>query len=38
MWHKSTCLQNRNRLEDIENRLVFAKREGEEEGWTGILD
>ena len=28
MWHKQTYLQNRNRLRDIENRLVFAEREG----------
>ena len=29
MWHKWTCLQNRNRLTDIENRLVVAKGWGE---------
>ena len=27
IWHKLTCLQNRKRLTDIENRLVVAKRE-----------
>ena len=26
IWHKLTYLQNRNRLKDIENRLVIAKR------------
>ena len=25
IWHKRTYLRNRNRLTDIENRLVFAK-------------
>ena len=30
IWHKWTYLQNRNRLTDIENRLVVAKGEG---GW-----
>ena len=36
--HKSTCLQkkNKNRLTDIENRLV-AKGEGVEEGRIGSL-
>ena len=30
IWHKLTYLQNRNRLTDLENRLVVAKgREGE---------
>ena len=33
IWHKWTYLQNRNRLTDIENRLVVAK----EEGRTGSL-
>ena len=28
IWHKQTSLQNRNRLTDVENRLVVAKREG----------
>ena len=28
IWHKWTCLQNRNRLRDIEYRLVVAKEEG----------
>ena len=33
-----TYLQNRNRLTDIENRLVVAKEEGgNREGWTGSL-
>ena len=27
MWHKGTYLHNRNRLTDVENRLVLAKRE-----------
>ena len=36
MWHKRTCLQNRNRLTDMENRLVVAKGEGG--GWTGSLE
>ena len=30
MWHKGTYVQNRNRLADIEERLVVAKGEGEE--------
>ena len=30
-------LQNRNRLTDIENRLVVAKGERREVGWTGSL-
>ena len=34
-WHKSTYLQNRNRLRDIENRLVVAKGEGGESGMDG---
>ena len=29
---QETCLRNRNRLADIENRLVFA---GQGEGWWG---
>ena len=33
IWHKRTCLQNRNRLVDIENRLV-AKSQGE--GYMGV--
>ena len=32
IWHKWTCLQNRNRLTDIENRLVVAEGEGEGRG------
>ena len=35
IWHKSICLQNRNKLIDIENRLVVAKAEGEGMEWTG---
>ena len=31
------CLQNRNRLTDLENRLVFSKGEEEGVGWTGSL-
>ena len=36
-WHKWTYLRNRNRLTDIENRLVVAKGEREGEGWIGRL-
>ena len=32
IWHKWTYLRNRNRLADIENRLVVAKGEGGGEG------
>ena len=32
MWHKLTHLQNRNRLTDIENRLVVVKGEGRGSG------
>ena len=32
MWYKWTYLQNRNRVTDMENRLVVAK---EEEGGEG---
>ena len=28
IWHKQTCLQNRNRITSIKNRLVVAKGEG----------
>jgi len=35
--HKRTSLQNRNRLIDIENRLVIAKGEEEGVGWMGSL-
>ena len=35
--YKLTSLQNRNRLTDMENRLVVAKGEEEEVGWTGNL-
>ena len=34
IWHKWTYLQNRNRLIDIENRLVLAKGEG---SWRGFV-
>ena len=38
MWHKWTYLRNRNRLSDIEHKLVVAKRvEGEEQGWIMSL-
>ena len=33
IWHKWTYLQNRNRLTDIENRLVVAKGRGVEWGF-----
>ena len=36
VWHKRTYLQNRNRLTDVENRLVVAKEE-ERVGWKGSL-
>ena len=32
IWHKRTYLQNRNRLTDIENRLVVAKGSGKGRG------
>ena len=36
--YKLTCLQNKNRLTDIDNRLTVAEQEGEvEEGRTGSL-
>ena len=35
--HKSAYLQNRNRLTDIENRLMVAKAEGRGERWIGNL-
>ena len=38
IWHKQTYLQNRNRLTDIENRLVVAKGSREGVGWTGSLE
>ena len=34
MWHKRTYLQKRNKLMDLENRLVVAKGDGEGVGWT----
>ena len=37
MWHKRTYPQTRNRLIDLENRLVVAMGEGEGVGWTGSL-
>ena len=37
IWHKCTYLQKRNKLMDMENRLVADKREGEGGGWTGSL-
>ena len=33
IWHKLTNLQNRNRLTDMENRLVVVKGDG---GWRGM--
>ena len=36
-WYKWTYLQNRNRLTDIEKRLVGAKAGQVGEGWTGSL-
>ena len=35
MWHKWTYVQNRNRLTDVESRLVVAEAEEEGVGWTG---
>ena len=32
IWHKGICLQNKNRLTDIENRLVVVKGEGKGSG------
>ena len=37
IWHRQTNLDNRNRLIDMENRLVVAEGEGEGVGWTGSL-
>ena len=37
IWHKWTYLWNRNRLMDIEKRLVVAKGEVLGEGWSGRL-
>ena len=40
-WQKWTYLQNRNRLKDIENRIVVAKGEGEGsevDGEFGLVD
>ena len=34
IWHKLTYLQNRSRLTDLENRLVFDGGEGKE--WDGL--
>ena len=36
IWHKRTYLKNRDRLTDIENRLVVAKGEGEGVGRMGV--
>ena len=36
IWHKWTYLQNRNRLIDIENRLVVAKEWGRERDGLGV--
>ena len=38
IWHKWTYLWNRNRLKDIENRLVVAKREGARGVGLGVWD
>ena len=41
MWHKLVYLQNRNRLTDVENRLVAVKGKGVGVGWTeslGLVD
>jgi len=38
IWHKLTYLWNRNRLTDLENRLVVAKGEGEGVEWTESLE
>ena len=35
IWHKWTYLQERNKLIDLENRLVVAKGEEDGEIWTG---
>ena len=37
IWHKYTYLQKRNKLMDMKNKLVVAKREGEGVRWTGSL-
>ena len=40
-WHRWTYPQKRNRLIDVDNRLVVAKGKGEGEGWTrdlGLVD
>ena len=37
IWHKWAYLQNRNRLTDIDNRLVVAKGEGKRSGVDGEL-
>ena len=41
IWHKPTYLQNRNRLQDTEKKIVIANGEGKEVGWTrslGLID
>ena len=35
IWHKGTYLQKRNRLPDIENRLVVAKGKDRQSGMDG---
>ena len=35
-WYKGTYLQNRNRLTDIENKLMVTKGEGQED--LGLAD
>ena len=35
IWHKRTYLQKRNKLVDMENRLVVAKGQGEGVEWNG---
>ena len=37
IWHKLTYPQKRNKLMDLENRLVVAKGEGKGVGWSGSL-
>ena len=37
LWRKWTYVQKRNKLMDMENRLVVAKGEGEGMGWTRSL-
>ena len=37
MWHKPTFPQKRNKLMDVESRLVVALGKEEGVGWTGSL-